>query len=266
MSHPSEYALRVVEEFNKAHFVRSLKFRASELPAVAPRSRFGHRLLWTTTDGDLDIAPHRLMVGIARGVQGVYEVQIQQGQLIIASVILLRRSSWTSATHPPVMELMLQTNTMFRVYPLHVFADEPDTFFHNRGYGRLMLFFAALHCICAARTLRIECDSVVTAYILLQIFCPDSFTTADVEYNQDDYLTKLRQADADRVIADFSGFQRWFLDRKRSRWNIAVIYRVHATERNRAVFTDAIAKWNRDLVTSATDEQFMARFLHTPTR
>ena len=264
MSRPSEDALRVVQTFNQAYFERALRLRASELPAVAPGRLFGHRRLWTSADGHLDITPYQLMVGIVRGMQGGYEVQVQQGPLIIASAVLIEHDLWRAADEPSVVELILQTLplSMFRVYPLHVFADEPDTFFHNRGYGRLMLYFAALHCVCAGDTLSIQCDNVVTAHILAHLFPPASATTADVGINQDTYLADLQQAG----VARFADFQRWFANRKSRNGGRAVIYSVHATARNRAACEDAIAKWSHDLVAAATDEQFMARFLHTPAR
>jgi hypothetical protein len=261
MSRPSEDVLRVVEAFNKAYFDRALQVLTASLPAVASGRRVGHQHLWTT-DGHLNMTPYQLMVGIVRGMHGGYEVHIEQGPLVIASAIMVARNR----DHAPVIDLSLQTNplSVFQVYPLHILADEPDDFFHNRGYGRLMLYFAALHCICAAETLRIECFNVITAYILFQMFRPDSFTAADAECNHSDYLAQLDTARRDHAIADFGEFETWFTNYRASRRGRPVIYLVYATERNRAAFTEAIARWQYNRIESATDEQFMSRFLHAP--
>jgi len=202
-----------------------------------------------------------------------YAIEIHRGALVIATADLVVEMSEDSV---PVSEVRLHTADLsdFNTYPLYVFAHEPESFFRNRGYGRLSLFFAMLHTICLGVSARINCDNVITAYILFQLFCrrgagppPVTGPAPGVDYDTDrpGYLQSLALREAAQPrMQGLQDFEAWHAAQLPAGGVVSFI--VRPTEKNKRAVAQAVNVWSNDLVHFGNTADFLARFMQGPTR
>jgi len=263
MSGPDAHFFSVMDAFNEAFQDRFLEaFQETESD-----TQLAQQQQWLTADGQPLSMSYRLTVRLSCKNTSECVVQLRQGPLVISGAAVDRCCNSKKSRGPTTHALTLHTYPLsfFKVYPLHVFVNESNHFFENRGYGRLMLFFAGLRCICTNNTLKIECASATTAYILFKTLGPHALNPDDVECEDPRYLVNLMHAHSLAPMQEFTAFDAWYWDQNRT-LGYPATYIIHPTEANRITFTNAIAQWTHQRVTSTTHEQFMTRFIHAPTR
>jgi len=204
------------------------------------------------------------VLGLLQRENDEVQIQLQQGPLIIATADIDPKY-WNGG---PICGLILQTNplSMFNVYPLRVFAHEPDDFFQKSGYGRLCLYFALLWTISTGVSMKINCENHITSYILFALFrSAMKRQTVDFHTNIAEYFDNLSQHEASHGrIVGFQDFQGFCLSHEKHHGRLE--YFVHATETNKTIITNAIDEWTNTRISSVNDEKFMANFWVGPKR
>jgi len=207
---------------------------------------------------------NQIVLGVVQRENDEVQIQLQQGPLIIATADI-DLEYWKDG---PMCGLILQTNplSMFNVYPLHVFAHEPDDFFQKSGYGRLSLYFALLWTICTRMSMQIKCENPITSYILFILFrSAMKHQTVDFHTNIAAYFDNLfRYEESHGRIVGFQDFQGFYSIHEAQYGRLE--YFVHATETNKSIITNAIDEWTNTRISSVNDEKFMANFWLGPTR
>ena len=131
-----------------------------------------------------------------------------------AVATLERHGGEVSAGSVPTFELTLNTSLLsdFNAYPLHAFANEPESFFCNRGYGRLSMYFAILHSLCLSADVTVRCNNVVTSYLMFLLVRPADppSASADIETEPPCFLHRLLQREnTPPRMRDFQDFAAW---------------------------------------------------------
>ena len=205
---------------------------------------------------------NQILLGVVQRENDEVQIQLQQGPLILATADIDPKY-WKDG---PMCGLILQTNPlyMFNVYPLHVFAHEPDDFFQKSGYGRLCLYFALLWTISTRTSMKIICENPITSYILFILFrSATKGQTVDFETNIAKYFENLSQYEKSYgQIARFEDFHRFYSSHEEQYGRLE--YLVHATETNEGIITNAIDEWTNTRISSVNDDKFMANFCAGP--
>jgi len=269
MAEDSAYFIDRLYKFNEQF---SYRFRSAARRGDNLWHEIGleHLLVHSTFLGEEGFStphPNQIVASLVYGPGRTDAIQIQRGALVVATAVL--HGGEVCAGSVPVFELTLNTSLLsdFNAYPLHAFTNEPESFFCNRGYGRLSLCFAILHALCLGADVTVRCDTVVTSYRMFLLVRPadPSSASADAETEPPAFLrTLLARENKPPRMRDFQEFAAWH--RAEVPTGEAVVYRVRATLPNKERVARAIQQWSADKLTSATDTEFMARFLHGPTR
>jgi len=202
-----EFFLRVMEKFNHVFNIkmRNLDFNLQPISSEGRMVDFG----FSAEGGYHTPQSNQVELGLVQRENGVVQIQLQQGPLIIAAADI----DFENFENDPVCGLTLQTNplSMFNVCPLHVFKHEPDNFFQKCGYGRLSLYFALLYTVSAGIAMAILCENPITSYILFILFRSGTKPqTVDMETNIAMYFDNLSQYEISHGrIAGFEEFNHF---------------------------------------------------------